>query len=66
MAKANLNELLRDALTRKDARKAGKLSDAMRFQLGMNYADQVKRVESLGFRAETWENLMYEADYYSE
>ena len=60
-ANSKLDNQLISALQKQDAIQAGRLSDLMRAG-GMNYRQQVEKVQSLGFSAGLWEDLMYEAD----
>jgi hypothetical protein len=55
-------DAIKDALQRRDAAKAGRLCNKLRFNLGLKYADIIKFVEKAGYTRHDWEELMYEAD----
>lgn len=59
---AKLGDLLKEAVTKKDAVMAGQLSDFMRMK-GMMYKDQLELAQKLTQCSEMeWEDLMYRAD----
>jgi len=62
--KISINDAIGKAVDRRDAKLAGALCDALRFQLGMNYRQILNRVQRVrpSVSAADWDELLQEAD----